>query len=681
MHAKRNHQGDSTIKRNPWDVPNVSYRTHREQVCLVSRHAARADVGFDSVWPMSDDAKKYPYDPPISEIGMKEACALGRKIRAAISGCSAPPVVVSSPYQRCVQTACEVCSILKAPLMIDLTLGEIYGKEVFGEVEPKVAYRPFSTARKYAKACGVAISSKCIGQQPIWPETTNEARKRFAKRFQKYVKFGLVGQKNFLIIAHADAVATALSCLPDAPEYIESIDPCGFFIMQRELSGTPTKDGNKDELGSPKQWKIQYDKICTGSPMSREKKVLTGDTLEKALRNLPDESLETRSPDTPSGVRLRRKSYPGIFDPGKPGMDPFWSSTPPAKTPTTPGVVEARGPDTPSGVRLRRPSCSVSFDSGIPSKPPTPSAKTPTSQGPDTPSEVRLRRPSCPGSLDSVSTPTFPDGLHLTSPSSRDVPSPTFPSMSYLDVESPTTPHLFQNIRQHREARVSGYGPFHEDPMPGKRETVPPTRDHSCIGACDTEVPIPQLGKMQSLPDFKKLQNVQLSLGNSSLLKRRGSKDLEALLGSRHPSKESLQSTDCPSYPSESSQSPDDVILLSDVSQRSSEVNHTMDPFFRKSKSLSDMQGTASLGLRMSKSRDGLYVADAEDEKGYWYPGGMNTELPHSNSLEEMLTELDHDESEDVPLQLGFAESEDFWKESEGILASPFEEDSPWMGS
>lgn len=308
----------SGLKNN---IKNWLARSYREQICVVARHAERADIGFDNEWPMSSDAANFPFDPPLSEIGVTHAYELGCKIRSAVLDWGdVPPIVVSSPYKRCVQTACEVCKVLNAALLIDLEVGEVFGPKIFGGAEPKVTYRPFSLIKSYAIDQGVTICSKIIGRQPVWPETLEDARLRFAKRFLKYVNRGIMARRNFLVISHADAVATFVSCLPGAPEAIRSVEPCGFFTAQRRFSTTPKKSSKqltsnnqqssdeKDSLllkeddeppddvhgVSPKRWKIHTEGILSFRPKSKkrtEETFVTAEMLGMALQNLPNEPL------------------------------------------------------------------------------------------------------------------------------------------------------------------------------------------------------------------------------------------------------------------------------------------------------------------------------------------------------------------------------------------------------
>lgn len=339
---------------------------YREQVCAVARHAERADEGFASRWPMTSDAARFPFDPPLTTTGIVDAHDLGCKIKSAIINWgNVPPVVVSSPYKRCVQTACEICSVLNAPLLIDRQLGEMFSPALFGgEIEPKNIHRPFSTARAYALDRGVAIRSKCVGRKPLWPESTEDARMRFAKRFQEYVNRGIMAQRHFILISHAEAVAAAVSCLSGAPEGILHVDPCGFFTARRFCLSPEKCLASKQKIGDDKDiallndddeevskgWKIQTDGILSfrPSPKNSNRKF----SLGEALLNLPKEPLEkingplSCSPKTPSSACF---------------LD--WASTPPF----TPQRIRSKSARISQSRRNSRGNCGAS-----PTEPGTP---------------------------------------------------------------------------------------------------------------------------------------------------------------------------------------------------------------------------------------------------------------------------------------------------------------------
>ena len=77
----------------------------RGTTLVVARHAQRAD-GFDvkRKWMYSDPPPKCPWNPPLTELGERQASALGERMKAAIGGGSLD-ACYCSPLVRCVTTA------------------------------------------------------------------------------------------------------------------------------------------------------------------------------------------------------------------------------------------------------------------------------------------------------------------------------------------------------------------------------------------------------------------------------------------------------------------------------------------------------------------------------------------------------------------------------------------------
>ncbi|CAJ1373293.1 unnamed protein product [Effrenium voratum] len=87
------------------------------QLFGVVRHAERADGVFaiweGTRWCSSDDGRRFPLDPPLSDAGLDQADGMGRRISSfAEQKGTSFHVVVCSPYARCVQTAVKICKQL-----------------------------------------------------------------------------------------------------------------------------------------------------------------------------------------------------------------------------------------------------------------------------------------------------------------------------------------------------------------------------------------------------------------------------------------------------------------------------------------------------------------------------------------------------------------------------------------
>ncbi|CAJ1365438.1 unnamed protein product [Effrenium voratum] len=199
------------------------------QFLAVCRHAERADdVGAlvqGLPWCLMQDSQQWPYDPPLSDAGLVAAEELGQKLQRTED--SELHVVVTSPFLRCVQTAALICRQVRGTrLLIDNSLGEIYGPCIMGDQEPPRPVRPLTASSEFCSAQGVECLEvgKLLGKWPLWPETLREARRRFANRrlgfrcqrprFTEYLKRGSAVHRNFVLVSHADCVGAALALIP-----------------------------------------------------------------------------------------------------------------------------------------------------------------------------------------------------------------------------------------------------------------------------------------------------------------------------------------------------------------------------------------------------------------------------------------------------------------------------------
>eukprot|EP00438_Fugacium_kawagutii_P028985 Skav211307 [mRNA] locus=scaffold3605:28198:30375:+ [translate_table: standard] len=119
-------------------------RSNRLQFLGVCRHAERADDLGALVeglpWCLLEDSKHWPYDPPLSDAGLRSARELGLKFRKMLHELDADlHVVITSPFLRCVQTAAMICQHFGrgTKLLIDNSLVEIYGPCIMGDEEPQ----------------------------------------------------------------------------------------------------------------------------------------------------------------------------------------------------------------------------------------------------------------------------------------------------------------------------------------------------------------------------------------------------------------------------------------------------------------------------------------------------------------------------------------------------------------
>lgn len=293
------------------------------QLFAVVRHTERADGVFafweNGRWSSSEDCRRFPLDPPLSDAGHEQAEVLGVDIRqfAEQKGTDFH-VVVCSPYSRCVQTAVKICQHLgpKAKMLIDHSLGEIYGPSVMGEAQPRDHLRAFTVAVDYCRAHDVPVVTRAVGQKPVWPESLQDARRRFALRFLQYLQRGAVAKRNFLIVTHGDCIGSVMSIMPEQQDLlVEKVDYGATILasrqpVQRMPAPTPTQSAPRAKG------------MASVMPMSAEEEVMvegTGDfRLQDGLEHIAEGLEDTEG----SGQREPDKwAIPADADKGGPEVN------------------------------------------------------------------------------------------------------------------------------------------------------------------------------------------------------------------------------------------------------------------------------------------------------------------------------------------------------------------------
>eukprot|EP00928_Gymnodinium_smaydae_P088227 TRINITY_DN72334_c0_g1_i1.p1 TRINITY_DN72334_c0_g1~~TRINITY_DN72334_c0_g1_i1.p1 ORF type:complete len:266 (+),score=38.39 TRINITY_DN72334_c0_g1_i1:62-859(+) len=217
-------------------------RDQASQFFAVVRHAERADGLFaftgDMRWCQTDDYRHWQFDPPLSNCGHAQAKEMAATLQDASERQGSPiNVVISSPYARCIQTAVAICQELpRARLLVDRSLGEVFGPSVMGETEPICPVRPLSDVMEYCEQQGVTFNGSTLGKWPSWPEDLKAARRRFANRFLTYLHRASKAKRNFVLVTHGDCVGAALAMMPShAEQRVERIEYGGMFVCWRKL--------------------------------------------------------------------------------------------------------------------------------------------------------------------------------------------------------------------------------------------------------------------------------------------------------------------------------------------------------------------------------------------------------------------------------------------------------------
>jgi len=257
-HTKIKVNGLSQVKKSSARWKNRDLPTH---FFGVVRHAERADSLYSLYnggrWTASEDFQRWPVDAPLSDNGLEAAAEIGTEVFDYMSKSAVPVhVVVSSPYFRCVQTAVEICRKLqgKVRLILDRSLGELYGPDIMGDFRPVSPVRQMPEIQEYCKKYGVSVLKNVIGQWPRWPEDLRTARKRFAGRFLTYLHRSNTARRNFIVVTHADGVGAALSLMPSTlGQVIDSVNYGGYFLAERQIK--PISHPSSSSASGSSGWK------------------------------------------------------------------------------------------------------------------------------------------------------------------------------------------------------------------------------------------------------------------------------------------------------------------------------------------------------------------------------------------------------------------------------------------
>jgi len=227
----------------------------------VMRHGERLDAVDPVGWYHSTAGRKYPFDCPLSSRGRMQVGAVAREMAHQSSGTFS--YVVSSPYVRCVETAVEVCRALQLPMCIDRQLGEVFGPACFGE------WSATGPLRRNAEDVAACVPSDlrrfspvdCIGQEPTWPESIEEARLRMVARVEQYVEWAArLEGVNFILVTHGDCVGSCLTLalargVPTAEKVVEKVDYCGYALLERTWDPGEPSIGLMDDTA---KWQVMH---------------------------------------------------------------------------------------------------------------------------------------------------------------------------------------------------------------------------------------------------------------------------------------------------------------------------------------------------------------------------------------------------------------------------------------
>jgi len=219
----------------------------------VIRHGERADTAWDKAWYSSEDSDNFPGDPPLTQVGVEEAKAVGQSLKEMGNF----QVVVSSPYLRCVQTALAIADQLNVVVLLDHQLGEVYGPAVFGDSPRSMPpWRPWHQLEQSlvvwpAEGCsllGRLSSTRVLGTAPRWPESMKSARRRYAERFLTYLRRARHTRRNCVLVTHGHMLQSCLSVLPASSSWqVQQVAFCGSVVARftRPTVSAPTRSSQQ----------------------------------------------------------------------------------------------------------------------------------------------------------------------------------------------------------------------------------------------------------------------------------------------------------------------------------------------------------------------------------------------------------------------------------------------------
>jgi len=215
------------------------------QLVMVACHDERADAlgaTYKGVtWKGTEDHKRWPYDPPLSDTGIKNVQDTVKQLQFFLEQNEVKMnIIITSPSLRCVQTAayfafCLSSSGPRPHLIVDQQLGDTYGPSLLGRTEPTSSVtRPMEETRRICKGLMIKVQARVSGKPPIWPETMRDARKRIASRFLVHMDRSSRSKWNVILVTHAEGVGASLKLMPpQADSVAEQVGRGGYFLAKR----------------------------------------------------------------------------------------------------------------------------------------------------------------------------------------------------------------------------------------------------------------------------------------------------------------------------------------------------------------------------------------------------------------------------------------------------------------
>merc|ERR1711865_686711 len=91
---------------------------------------------------------------------------------------------------------------------------------------------------------------------PVWPETLEDAEKRYVIRIENYIEQSAETRQNFVLVTHADAVAAALQLFERGNADIESMEFCARCTATRPVLQTSVEDQQHGVYAQ--KWNVEF---------------------------------------------------------------------------------------------------------------------------------------------------------------------------------------------------------------------------------------------------------------------------------------------------------------------------------------------------------------------------------------------------------------------------------------
>lgn len=208
------------------------------QTLVICRHSERRDQ-VDPSYKLTDEHKKWPWDTPLTEAGIKLAYEVGLELKQ-LHSTARFAAVVSSPYRRCMQTTAQVVKALGIPVIIDQEVGEVWDKDMPSKHPP---HRSPKDLQRMARQLGMKVRNptvpeggyKLMGKQPTYPEITKDGHQRCLTRVEHYIEESNKMRQNYIIITHAPAVAACLDIFQHGFVDIDKLEYCARVTATRKV--------------------------------------------------------------------------------------------------------------------------------------------------------------------------------------------------------------------------------------------------------------------------------------------------------------------------------------------------------------------------------------------------------------------------------------------------------------